>query len=110
MKRTLSPPAPEQAWRKNGAWYGGRGPGVLAALVSSSGVLYFFVPPLHSFELSPDHASSYFIFIALCLLLVEFGARRRSTERARVAGKRGGRPGSECGAAGGGRQERAPGS
>jgi len=64
------------------AWYGGRGPGVFASLVCATGVLYWFVPPLNSFEVLPHHAPAYFIFIALCLLLSEFGAGRRRVEHA----------------------------
>ena len=36
------------------AWYGGRGPGLLALLICATGILYWFVPPVNSFELSPD--------------------------------------------------------
>ena len=64
------------------AWYGGRGPGVLASLGSAVGVLYLFVPPLHSFAQSPDHAVTFFVFVALCLLLTEFSAERRRTAQA----------------------------
>ena len=64
------------------AWYGGRGPGVFASLVSATGVLYWFIPPVNSFELSPDYALGFSIFIALCLLLSEFSAGRRRTEHA----------------------------
>ena len=36
------------------AWYGGRGPGLLASLICATGILYWFVPPVNSFELSPE--------------------------------------------------------
>ncbi|MBC7795114.1 MAG: PAS domain-containing protein, partial [Clostridia bacterium] len=64
------------------AWYGGRGPGLLASLICVTGVLYWFVPPVNSFELSPDHALGFSIFIALCVLLTEFGAGRQRAEHA----------------------------
>jgi PAS domain S-box-containing protein len=69
------------------AWYGGRGPSLFASLVCATGVLYWFAPPVNSFEVSPDHAPAYFIFIALCLFLSEFGAGRRRAEHALRAGE-----------------------
>ena len=59
------------------AWYGGRGPGLLASLICATGILYFFIPPVHSFEMSPGYALAFYIFIALCLLLIEFSAGRQ---------------------------------
>ena len=35
------------------AWYGGRGPGLFAALVCATGILYWIIPPGDTFELSP---------------------------------------------------------
>ena len=64
------------------AWYGGRGPGLFASLICATGILYWFIPPVNSFELSPDHALGFSIFIALCLLLSEFSAGRRRAEHA----------------------------
>ena len=64
------------------AWYGGRGPGLLALFICATGILYRFVPPVDSFELTPDYALAFFIFIALCLLLTEFSAGRRRAELA----------------------------
>ena len=64
------------------AWYGGRGPGLLASLICVTGASYLFVPPVHSFATAPDHVLPLSIFIALCLLLTEFGASRRRAQRA----------------------------
>ena len=64
------------------AWYGGRGPGLFASLLSATGVLYLFAPPRYSFELSPDYALTFFIFVPLCLLLSQFSAGRRGIEQA----------------------------
>ena len=69
------------------AWYGGRGPGLLASLICATGILYWFIPPANSFELSPDYALAFFIFIALCLFLTEFGAGRRRAEHTLRAGE-----------------------
>jgi PAS domain S-box-containing protein len=64
------------------AWYGGRGPGLLASAICITGVLYWFVPPVKSFEISADHALPFSIFIALCLLVTQFSAGRRRAEQA----------------------------
>jgi PAS domain S-box-containing protein len=64
------------------AWYGGRGPGLLASLICVTGASYLFVPPVHSFTTAPDHVLPLSIFTALCLLLTEFGASRRRVQRA----------------------------
>jgi PAS domain S-box-containing protein len=63
------------------AWYGGRGPGLLASLICVIGAAWL-VPPVGSFHVSPAHALPYSIFIALCLLLTEFGASRRRAQQA----------------------------
>ena len=64
------------------AWYGGRGPGLFASLICATAILYRFVPPTDTFELPPDYALGFFIFIALCLLLSQFSAGRRRAEHA----------------------------
>ena len=71
------------------AWYGGRGPALLASLICITGVGYGFVPPVNSFAIAPDHVLPFSIFIGLCLLLSEFGAGRRRSEQAlRASGER----------------------
>ena len=64
------------------AWYGGRGPGLLASLICVTGASYLVVPPVHSFATAPDHVLPLSIFVALCLLLTEFGASRRRAQQA----------------------------
>jgi PAS domain S-box-containing protein len=64
------------------AWYGGRGPGWVALVVSTAGILYWFIPPADSFRLSPDYALGLGVFIALCVLLTEFSVGRRRAEHA----------------------------
>jgi PAS domain S-box-containing protein len=66
-------------------WYGGRGPGLFASLICAATILYRFIPPADSFELSSDYALGFFIFVALCVLLSEFSSGRRRAERARRA-------------------------
>ena len=65
-------------------WFGGRGPGLFASLICAATILYRFIPPANSFELTPDYALGFFIFIALCLLLSEFssGSRRAAMRSA----------------------------
>ena len=65
-----------------GAWYGGRGPGLLASLICITAVGYWFVPPVNSFAIALDHVLPFSIFIGLCLFLSEFSAGRRRTEHA----------------------------
>ena len=63
-------------------WFGGRGPGLLASLISVLGVLYWFIPPLYSFHISPDFQLPVAIFIGLCILLTEVGEARSRVKRA----------------------------
>jgi signal transduction histidine kinase len=62
-------------------WYGGRGPGLFALLISATGILYWFIPPVNSFDLPADYTLGLGLFILLGLLLTEFsGARRRAQQ------------------------------
>jgi PAS domain S-box-containing protein len=71
------------------AWFGGRGPGLFAALICATAILYRFVPPANSFELPSEYALGFFIFIALSLLLSEFSAgRRRAVHALRASEER----------------------
>ena len=71
------------------AWYGGRGPGLLASLICATAVWYWFIPPVRSWDISPEHATGFSIFVALCLLLTQFsGARRRAEHALRASEER----------------------
>jgi len=59
------------------AWYGGRGPGLLALAVCATASLYLFIPPAHTFEIAREHVLPFSIFIALCLAVSEFSASRK---------------------------------
>jgi K+-sensing histidine kinase KdpD len=37
------------------AWFGGRGPGLFASLICAATILYRFIPPANSFELTSDY-------------------------------------------------------
>jgi PAS domain S-box-containing protein len=64
------------------AFFGGRGPGLLATLVGATGILYWLVPPVNSFAMSPGYLLAFAIFIGLCVLLTEFGEARMRISRA----------------------------
>jgi len=64
------------------AWYGGRGPGLFALLISVGGVLYWFIPPPDSFTLPVEYAFSLALFLALGIVLTEFSVGRRRVEHA----------------------------
>jgi PAS domain S-box-containing protein len=64
------------------AWYGGRGPGLLALLICATGVWYWYIPPVRSWDISPEHAMGFSIFVALSLLLTQFSGARRRVEHA----------------------------
>jgi PAS domain S-box-containing protein len=71
------------------AWYGGRGPGLFASAICAAGTLYWFIPPVSSFAVSPDHLLGFSLFIAVCLLLSEFSSvRRRATHALRASEER----------------------
>ena len=69
------------------AWYGGRGPGLFASLICVTGIWYWFVPPVNTWELAPEHRPGLLIFIGLCLFLTEFSAGRRRAAHALRAGE-----------------------
>jgi PAS domain S-box-containing protein len=69
-------------------WYGGRGPGYLAALVCTIVILYAFIPPENSWAIDAGHEMGLGIFVAVCILLVEFSASRWRIQRALEEGDR----------------------
>src|SRR4029077_20081476 len=64
------------------AWYGGRGPGLLALLISVAGILYWFIPPADSFALPAEYALSLILFLGNGVLLIEFSMGRWRAEQA----------------------------
>src|SRR4029077_4292351 len=64
------------------AWYGGRGPGLLAILISAAGILYWFIPPADSFALPAEYALSLILFLGNGVLLIEFSMGRWRAEQA----------------------------
>src|SRR6266404_813776 len=64
------------------AWYGGRGPGLFALVISVAGVLYWFIPPADSFALPTEYVLSLCLFVTLGVVLIEFSVGRRRVEHA----------------------------
>jgi signal transduction histidine kinase len=62
------------------AWYAGVGPSVLAVLLSSAGVDYFFTEPLYSIDMSSRDIAHFFIFVAWAAIVASFCTVRRRTE------------------------------
>ena len=73
------------------AWYCGLGPSILAVLTGVFGIWYWFLPPVHSFELQdpkPEISGmlGFMVFAGLIIALSE--ANRRSLARSRRAEER----------------------
>jgi PAS domain S-box-containing protein len=65
------------------AWYGGRGPGLVALAVFALGIDYFFVPPVHTFTLSSkEDTVALLLFVVIAALVAYFTAARRTAEEA----------------------------
>ena len=65
------------------AWYGGRGPGLVALAVCALGIDYFFVPPVHTFTLSSkEDTVALLLFVVIAALVAYFTAARRTAEEA----------------------------
>jgi PAS domain S-box-containing protein len=66
------------------AWFGGTGPGVLAALLSALGFYYSFLPPPNSFAAKPEQLARFVAFIVSALVVGSLSAaQRRATESLR---------------------------
>jgi C4-dicarboxylate-specific signal transduction histidine kinase len=61
-------------------WYGGRGPGWVAVGLSTLAVLYFFIPPFHSWSVKREDIPFFLTFVACALIANWLIAWRRQTE------------------------------
>jgi C4-dicarboxylate-specific signal transduction histidine kinase len=61
-------------------WFGGRGPGWVAVGLSTLAVLYYFIPPLHSFSLKPRDVPFFLTFVACEVVASSLISWRRSVE------------------------------
>ena len=50
------------------AWFGGTIPGLLAVILSTLAIDYFFVPPFHSFAVNPTDEAYFAAFVACSLV------------------------------------------
>ena len=64
------------------AWFGGRGPGLLATAVSAVGIDYFFLPPIHSFRIAEGDGLGHVLFVVTAVVMGEFTASRRIAQKA----------------------------
>ena len=62
------------------AWFGGRGPGLLAVVLSELAIDYYLVPPYYSLGLGPKPLSFMIVFGVLALLTSWMSAKRRQAE------------------------------
>jgi signal transduction histidine kinase len=60
-------------------WFGGTFPGLAAVILSTLLVDYFFVPPFHSFEISPPAVAYFAAFVACALVASWVGASNRKS-------------------------------
>src|SRR5690348_640074 len=63
------------------AWFGGRTAGLLAVLLSTLAVDYFFVPPFYSFRISATEVT-YFVAFVVCAVVASWvsSSKRKSEE------------------------------
>ena len=64
------------------AWFGGMGPGLLAALLSPLCVAYFFLPSTYTIKFDPAHIPQLLVFFISAVLVSSWSAVRRRTEDA----------------------------
>lgn len=64
------------------AWFGGRGSGLLAVVLSELAIDYFLVPPLYTFGLGPKPISFLVVFGILALLISWMSTKRQQAEEA----------------------------
>jgi PAS domain S-box-containing protein len=64
------------------AWFGGRGPGLLAVVLSELAIDYYLVEPFYSLGLGPKPISFLVVFGLLALLTSWMSTKRRSAEEA----------------------------
>jgi len=62
------------------SWYGGRGPSVLAAVLSISSFYWYFVEPVRTIRIYPSEIPDFLVFVAFALLLSWFGTTRQRAE------------------------------
>ena len=62
------------------AWIGGIGAGLVAALLATMALAYFFLPPIYSLRFDPVHAPQLLVFFLSALLVSSWSATRRRAQ------------------------------
>jgi PAS domain S-box-containing protein len=62
------------------AWFGGVGPGLLAALLSTVCIAYFFLPPVYNLKFEPAHLPQLLVFFISAVLVSSWSAIRKRAE------------------------------
>jgi PAS domain S-box-containing protein len=62
------------------SWFGGMGPGLLAALLSTLSIAYFFITPLYTFNFKPAHIPQLLVFFISAALVSSWSTVRRRSE------------------------------
>src|SRR5467141_728146 len=62
-----------------GAWLGGVGPGLLAAVLSAAAFAYYFVSPLYSLAVAPEELPRFIIYVLAAILVGSLSAAQRSS-------------------------------
>jgi PAS domain S-box-containing protein len=63
------------------AWFGGMGAGLVAALLSTVFLDYFFLPPIYSLKFDPAHLPQLLVFFISAVLVSSWSAVRKRAER-----------------------------
>ena len=64
-------------------WYAGRGPAILALVLSALANAYFFIEPIYSIAITPSDIPHFVIFVLFALLITTFAAVRQELRQAR---------------------------
>jgi PAS domain S-box-containing protein len=62
------------------AWFGGVGPGLLAALLATLALAYFFLPPTYSLRFDPAELLQLLVFFLSAVLVSSWSAARKRAE------------------------------
>ncbi|HJX80389.1 DUF4118 domain-containing protein, partial [Glutamicibacter sp.] len=62
------------------AWFGGIGPGLLAALLATLAIAYCFLPPLYSLQFDPANVPQLLVFFLSAVLVSSWSAARKRAE------------------------------
>jgi C4-dicarboxylate-specific signal transduction histidine kinase len=65
-----------------GAWFGGTGVGLFAVVTSTATVDYFFIPPFHSFAITPTNGTYFAAFVVCALVASWVSAAKKQDEEA----------------------------